>query len=120
MRKVKLIKNFGKRTKNAYKKQYVRKVHDIRNNGKEAIKSEINRMPRTSKAIDEHDYIGIDTLSTYCITNNESDLIQDIRSIDENVTGISSTNAKIKKVRVGVYYILDDLGMKCKLLIPEL
>jgi hypothetical protein len=69
---------------------------------------------------EENKYIGIDTLSTYCMTNSLEDFIETPRSTNQSVTGISDSSARITKIGKGHFYILDDLGMKCELVIPEL
>jgi hypothetical protein len=69
---------------------------------------------------EEHKQVGIDTLSTYCMTNSLEDFIEKPRSTSQAVTGISDSSARITKVGKGHFYLLDDLGMKCEIVVPEL
>jgi hypothetical protein len=75
---------------------------------------------RNVQTYQENQYIGIDTLSTYCITNNMLDLVNNVRKIQEKVKGISDEEATITAVGQGVLHLLDDLGEECEIMIPEL
>jgi hypothetical protein len=69
---------------------------------------------------EENTQLGIDTLSTYCMTNNMQDFSETPRSIALKVTGISDSLASVTKVGRGTFKILDDNGMMCVLPVPEL
>jgi hypothetical protein len=75
---------------------------------------------RAPQQYDENHNIGIDTLSTYCLTNNLNDFSGTTIDLNERVLGVSDTEARITKKGHGIFYILDDQGMKCELEIPEL
>ena len=68
----------------------------------------------------ENKFIGIDTLSTYCMTNCMDDYINKPRSIQQAVTGISDSLAAVTKIGKGIFHVLDDQGMKCQIPVPEL
>jgi hypothetical protein len=68
----------------------------------------------------ETKHIGIDTLTTYCMTNCMNDYIQEPRDTKQAITGISDSTAMVTKVGKGIFNILDDMGMKCQIPIPEL
>jgi Reverse transcriptase (RNA-dependent DNA polymerase) len=69
---------------------------------------------------EEHKNIGIDTLSTYCMTNCIKDYIETPRNTYQSIKGISDSSAAVTKIGEGNFVLLDDQGMKCKIRIPEL
>jgi Reverse transcriptase (RNA-dependent DNA polymerase) len=64
--------------------------------------------------------IGIDTLSTYCLTNNTSDFDASPTPIHEDVRGVSNLPAHVTLKGKGTYKILDDNGVLHVFQIPEL
>jgi GAG-pre-integrase domain len=67
-------------------------------------------------------WLGVDTLSTYCLTNDENDFIESPHKMDQNIVGINGITSKTKVTKVGHgrFTIIDDNGATCKLDIPEL
>jgi hypothetical protein len=73
--------------------------------------------------VEDCTWLGIDTLSTYCITNDLQDFTTTTIDVNEGVTGIGgkkSKSATITKEGSGVFKIVDDLGVTCKIPIPRL
>jgi hypothetical protein len=68
----------------------------------------------------ENTQLGIDSLSTYCMTNNIQDFSEPPRSIKLKVIGISNYLESVTKVGRGSFRSLDDDGMMCIVLVPEL
>jgi hypothetical protein len=61
-------------------------------------------------------WLGIDTLSTYCMTNDLNDFVGRSTPTNEKVSGVSSTKASITRK----FTVLDDEGVQCELYIPVL
>jgi hypothetical protein len=66
--------------------------------------------------------IGIDMLSTYCLTNDIGDFTADtVQSVGHKVTGIGGKNSStITYKRSGTFKLIDDLGTTCIVPVPEL
>jgi hypothetical protein len=65
-------------------------------------------------------WIGIDSLSTYCITNSMNDYINKPTPIRQNIKGINDTPAQITGVGRGCYKILDNKGRQHTFVIDKL
>jgi Reverse transcriptase (RNA-dependent DNA polymerase) len=65
-------------------------------------------------------WLGIDTLSTYCLTNDMNDFVGSTEPMDAKIVGVSNDQAKIFKKGKGVFRIQDDKGVQCNLYLPEL
>jgi hypothetical protein len=68
------------------------------------------------------EFIGIDTLSTYCLTNNLEDIIASTRKqVSHNVTGIAGKNSSVISYEgAGTFKLVDDTGHMCTIPVPEL
>ena len=64
--------------------------------------------------------IGIDTLSTYCMTNDLGDFQGTPESCTCSVLGVNNNTAVISKRGTGSYKILDQNGMSHTWIIPDL
>jgi hypothetical protein len=64
-------------------------------------------------------WLGIDMLSTYCMTNDKEDFVGHTKPMDEKVLGVSNDRAKITMYGEGRYLIQDDQGVQCELPISE-
>jgi hypothetical protein len=64
--------------------------------------------------------IGIDTLSTYCMTNDLADFCGTPKDCTCKVLGVNNTTELISKISIGSYTILDQSGMRHTWVIPEL
>jgi hypothetical protein len=75
---------------------------------------------RRSRLHEDSTWLGVDTLSTYCITNDENDFVGKTQDVSAGITGISGTDSKasITKTGSGVFKILDDLGETCTIPVP--
>jgi hypothetical protein len=65
-------------------------------------------------------WIGVNSLSTYCITNSMQDYISKPTPIRQNIKGINATPAQTTCVGKGSYQILDSRGRHHKFIINKL
>lgn len=65
-------------------------------------------------------WIGVDTMSSYCITNSMMDFIGKPKQIKLRVRGVSQQLANITYVGTGQYSVLDNTGKRHDLSIPVL
>jgi hypothetical protein len=65
-------------------------------------------------------WLGIDTLSTYCMTNDLNDFIGKMKPMNEMVAGVSSNKASITAKGSGIFKNQDDQGVTCNIYVPEL
>jgi hypothetical protein len=65
-------------------------------------------------------WLGIDTLSTYCMKNPKEDVVGPTKPMDEKVLEVSNDRAKITMYGEGRYIIQDDQGVQCVFHISEL
>ena len=77
-------------------------------------------LPCTTTYDTDSKWLGIDSLSTYCITNDMKDYVQDPTPISREVRGIQSSPAIITYVGVGKFSITDELGQICELPVDRL
>ena len=77
-------------------------------------------LPCTTEYDTDSKWVGIDSLSTYCITNDMSDFSKDPTPIRREVRGIQSEPALITYVGVGRFKITDELGQVCELPVERL
>ena len=69
----------------------------------------------------DQNWLGIDTFSTYCMTNNKDDFTSTPTRIHANVTGVSGeSTATISLHGPGTFFVMDELGAVCPLQIPDL
>ncbi len=70
----------------------------------------------------DHSWLGIDTLSTYCMTNDVNDFNGTPTKIHKEVTGImgDSTQGAVSLQGTGTFHIMDDAGQICALPIHDL
>ena len=69
----------------------------------------------------DQNWLGIDTFSTYCMTNNKDDFTTTPTRIHANVTGVSGeSTATISLHGPGTFFVMDELGAVCPLQIPDL
>jgi Reverse transcriptase (RNA-dependent DNA polymerase) len=80
----------------------------------------ITCLPSTTEYDSDSTWVGIDSLSTYCITNDLEDFTETPKPIRREVRGIQSTPATITYVGQGAFSIVDDSGKNCKLQINSL
>jgi hypothetical protein len=65
-------------------------------------------------------WIGVDSLSTYCITNSMSDFIEKPKPIRRKIKGINDAPAQLTCVGKGIFKILDSKGRQHKFYIDKL
>jgi hypothetical protein len=65
-------------------------------------------------------WIGVDSLSTYCITNDMNDFIEKPTKIRQLIKGINDTPAQVTYVGKGLYKLSDDNGKQHNFIIDRL
>ncbi len=70
----------------------------------------------------EHSWLGIDTFSTFCMTNDKTDFKGTPKNTHKPVTGVlgNDNKALISLYGPGTFYIMDDAGESCDIEIPDL
>ncbi len=70
----------------------------------------------------EHSWLGIDTFSTFCMTNSSTDFEGNPKKTHKKVTGVlgEEQKATITLHGPGNFFIMDDAGEICKIYIPDL
>jgi hypothetical protein len=77
-------------------------------------------LPCTTDYDSDNTWVGIDSLSTYCITNDLRDFTETPTSIRREVRGIQNIPATITYVGRGSFAIIDDDGQNCEIKIKQL
>jgi hypothetical protein len=104
-------------------------IENIKLKNEQSLYARLMCIVATAKGVNKYEYlhegtnlIGIDTLSTYCLTNDMSDFDPStVREVHHKVTGMGGENRSvISHEGAGTFKLRDDNGTTRTLSVPEL